>query len=224
MASDWRIWVLAVICVLAGAAIAVVVTGDRDNSATRGSGIQVSDRRELVPFTAVELAGANTVLIHVGVPPSVTVTGDDNLVGRVTTEVRAGRLIVDNTGSFTTTAPMSVEVSVPSLDRVELAGAGTIVIDGVSTGDFRAEIGGDGTLTASGTVERLTAVLAGAGTLDLHDLVAGASTVRLPGTGTVRVHAISTLDATLSGTGTIRYRGNPSLTTHNSGVGTVGPE
>jgi hypothetical protein len=184
----------------------------------------VTEGRTVAPFTGVELAGANTVVVHVGAPQSVEVTGDDNLVDRITTVVRDGRLVVDDIGSFTTKARMSVDVSVPSLDRVELSGAGTVTVDGVASDDFRAELGGEGTLVVSGTAERLTAPLAGSGTLDLHDLVATDGTAQLDGTGTIRVHATSTLDATLTGTGTILYGGEPTVTIHTTGTGTVVPE
>jgi hypothetical protein len=63
--------------------------------------------------------------------------------------------------------------------------------------------------------------LSGTGRLDLHDLVAGDVTVRLGGTGDVRVHASSTLDATLSGTGSIRYSGHPSVTARTTGTGSI---
>jgi hypothetical protein len=221
-------WLLAVAGLLVVAVIVVIATsGAREapsTSSTRGSGVSVTDHREVAAFARVELAGANTVVIHVGAPLSVAVTGDDNLVGRVTTVVRAGHLVIDNTGSFTTKAPMQVAVSVPSLDGVELSGAGTVTVDGVTSADFGVDLAGDGTLVVSGTVQRVTAVLAGAGTLDLHDLVATDGSAQLQGTGTIRVHATSMLDATLTGTGTILYRGDPTVTMRNTGTGTVVPE
>jgi Putative auto-transporter adhesin, head GIN domain len=221
-------WLLVLAGVLIVAVIvAIAITGRVEapsGSSTDGSGVSVTDHREVGPFARVELAGANTVVIHVGSPLSVAVTGDDNLVGRVTTVVRAGRLVIDNAGNFTTKAAMRVAVSVPSLDGVELGGAGTVLVDDVTGGDIRAELAGDGTLVVSGTVQRVTAVLAGAGTLDLHDLVATDGTAQLQGTGTIRVHATSTLDATLSGTGTILYGGDPTVTIRNTGTGTVAAE
>jgi hypothetical protein len=221
-------WPLAVAGVLVVAVIAVIATARvRDapsTASTGGSGVSVTERREVEPFATVELAGSNTVVMHVGAPRSVAVTGDDNLVGWVTTVVRAGRLVIDDGGSFTTKAPMHVAVSVPSLDGVELSGTGTVTVDGVTSADFSTELAGDGTLVVSGTVHRVTAVLSGDGTLDLHDLVATDSTAQLLGTGTIRVHATSTLDATLTGTGTILYRGDPTVTIRNTGTGTVVPE
>jgi hypothetical protein len=224
-------WPLAVAGALVVAVVAVIVViataGAREGpsaSSTGGSGVSVTDHRQVASFTEVELAGANTVVIHVGTPQSVAVTGDENLVGRVTTVVRAGRLVIDNSSSFTTKAPMHVAVSAPSLDGVELGGAGTVTVDGVTGADFSADLAGDGTLVVSGTVQGVTAVLAGAGTLDLHDLLATDATAQLAGTGTIRVHATSTLVATLTGTGTILYGGDPTVTMRNTGTGTVVPE
>jgi Putative auto-transporter adhesin, head GIN domain len=71
---------------------------------------------------------------------------------------------------------------------------------------------------------RAVLVSPGGGTLDLHDLVATDSTAHLQGTGTIRVYATSTLEATLTGVGTILYRGDPAVTTHNTGTGTVARE
>ena len=119
---------------------------------------------------------------------------------------------------------MHVTVSVPSLDGVELGGAGTVTIDGVTSADFGADLAGDGTLVVSGAVQQVTAVLSGTGTLDLHDLVATEGTAQLQGTGTIRIHATSVLDATLTGTGTILYGGDPTVTMRNTGTGTVTPE
>jgi hypothetical protein len=221
-------WLWAVLGVIVVAVIVVVVADDGPEpppaSSNRGSGVSVTDHRDVESFTSVELAGANTVVIEVGGSRSVAVTGDDNLVDRVTTVVEDGRLVIDNTGSFTTNANMSVTVSTPTLDTVELGGAGTMTVDGIAGDDFSPDLTGDGTLVASGTVERVTATLAGTGTLDLHNLVASNATAHLLGTGTIRVHATSTLDTTLSGTGTVLYLGDPTVTMHNTGPGTVVPE
>jgi hypothetical protein len=218
-------WPLALAGTLVVAVLVLIATARRAEapsaSSTRGSGVEVTDDREVASFARVDLAGENTVVIHVGAPLSVAVTGDDNLVGRVTTDVRAGGLVIDNTGSFTTKAPMHVDVWAPRLDSVQLGGAGTVTVDGVTSADFNAELAGDGTLVVSGTVRRVTAVLAGDGTLDLHDLLATDGTAQLRGTGTIRVHATSTLDATLTGTGTILYGGDPTVTMRNTGTGTV---
>jgi hypothetical protein len=217
--------VLLGVAVLLGV-VAIATDGIRDapGSSTRGSGVSATDRRDLSPFATVELAGTNAVVIHVGAPQSVEVTGDDNLVGRITTTVTEGRLVIGDTGSFTTKAPMRVAVSMPSLEGVELSGDGAVTVEGVTGAAFDARLAGDGTVVVAGTARLVHAVLTGDGTLDLHDLSAIDGTARLGGTGTIRINATATLDANLSGTGTILYRGEPTVTMHNTGTGTVVPE
>jgi hypothetical protein len=222
----WRGFLLGVVAAMVGiAALAalVAVAGGGDDGAVHGSGVEVTDQRELAPFAAVELAGANTVTVRVGPAQAVAVTGDDNLVDNVTTTVRADRLVIDDRGAFDTEAPMSVTVSVPSLDALSLSGMGTVTVVGVTGPEFTADLSGTGTLVVSGSVDRLTATQSGLGTLELGGLAARDVIARLEGTGDVRVQATSTLDATLTGTGSIVYSGSPSVTTHNTGVGSVTP-
>jgi Putative auto-transporter adhesin, head GIN domain len=192
-----------------------------DGDLTRGSGLAVTEYRKLAPFAAVELAGADDVMVRVGLVRSVAVAGDDKLVDHVTTTVRSGSLIIADHGTFTTEAPMTVAVAVPSLDRVTLSGSGTVTVEGVTSTDFTADLSGTGTLEVSGSADRVTAVLSGLGTVALQGLVAQHASARLEGTGDIRVHATSALDATLTGTGSILYSGSPSVTEHNTGTGSI---
>jgi hypothetical protein len=220
----WQGFALGVVVAVVGIgalAALVAVAGDGDGGTIHGSGVEVTVQRELAPFAAVELAGANTVTVRVGEAQSVAVTGDDNLVDDVTTTVRDDLLVIDDHGAFDTEAPMGVTVVVPSLDRMSLSGMGTVTVVGVSGEELTADLSGTGTLEVSGSVERLTATQSGLGTLDLDGLAARDVTARLEGTGDVTVQATSTLDATLTGTGSILYTGSPSVTTHTTGVGSV---
>ena len=214
-----------VVLVAVVAVAAITVAGGlavrNDGDVTHGSGLATTELRELAPFAAVELAGANAVTVRVGPTQSVAVTGDDNLMDRVTTTVRSGSLLIDDHGTFTTEAPMNVAVSVPSLDRVTLSGSGTVTVEGVTSTDFTADLSGTGTLEVAGSVDRVTAVLSGFGTVALHGLVAKTPSHVLEGTGDVSIHATSSLDAALTGVGSITYVGSPSVTAHNTGTGSI---
>jgi Putative auto-transporter adhesin, head GIN domain len=62
-----------------------------------GSGVAARQARSLPAFTRVELAGDNNVIVQVGARQSVTVHADSNLLRRVTTRVRSGRLVIGTT-------------------------------------------------------------------------------------------------------------------------------
>lgn len=209
---------------LAAALVVSVWRDDPKSSLARGSGHPSTEVRHTAPFTRLELAGANTLNVRIGAPQSVAVTADDNLVDRVTTTVRRGTLVVAERGSFTTKTPTRVTVSAPSLDEVTLSGAGTVTVERVAADQFTATLSGSGTLKVSGTADRVTAVLTDSGTVELSDLVVRDAVARLDGTGTIRVHATSTLDATLTGTGSILYSGHPTVTEHRTGTGSITPQ
>jgi hypothetical protein len=202
-------WLLVIAAALVLSALAAVAMITRVEDLTsspsrtvRGSGHAATEARTVPPFTAIDLAGTNAVVVRVGAPRAVAVTADDNLLAHVTTTVRSGRLVIGDAGSFTTRAPMRVAVSVSSLEAVELSGTGSVTVRGAP-------------------MRRLDVRLSGTGRLDLHDLAARDVTVVLRGTGDVRVHATGRLDATLTGTGSIRYSGHPTVDARTTGTGSV---
>jgi len=188
-----------------------------------GSGVAAHQARSLPPFTGVVLTGDNNVIVAVGSPQSVVVNADRNLLARVTTRVRSGRLEIGTTpGNLTARSPMFVTVSVPSLDRLKLAGTGNITATEVDSPSLTVDLPGDGNIEASGTAAKLELMLGGAGTARLRGLIARDATASLSGDGTIMVTATRSLTANLSGTGTILYDGDPSkLTRLVSGSGTI---
>lgn len=194
-------------------------------SVTRGSGVSGAVERRLPPFTALELAGANDVVVHVGGRQRVIVRGDENLLGLVTTSVAGRRLVIGASESFSTVSPMRVDVSVPSLDALSLTGAGTLTVDGVETRALTASLDGSGTIAASGRAVRVVASAGGTGDLDLLGVRARDAEAVLAGTGRIRVYATRSVDARVPGTGTIVYGGQPARV-HSSitGTGAVSPD
>jgi Putative auto-transporter adhesin, head GIN domain len=210
--------------VVATVSLALRGRGDNDTASNtiRGSGIASAQTRAVPPFTAVELAGSNTVVVQVGSPRSVVVHADNNLINHVHTAVRAGVLLIWDRGSFSTRAPMRVTVVTPTLTRVSLTGSGTVTVDGVDSPAFAASLPGSGTVYASGRTGHLEASLPGSGRLDLQQLIARVAGVQLAGSGEVRVQATGSVDAAVSGSGAVLYAGNPaSVTKTITGTGAV---
>jgi hypothetical protein len=218
-----------VILALAVAAAVVIAvdrfdwSGTSTQTSVQGSGVAATQARPLSPFTGVELAGSNNVVVHVGGPQAVVVRGDDNLLARVTTQVKSGTLVVGNTsGSFSAKQPMSVDVTVPALSALTLPGSGNIVVDGVDAQSLAVTLAGAGTMTASGTATRLDVTIRGSGTAQFRQLVASEVRAVVSGSGSIFVTATARLDATVSGTGSIIYGGDPATVTKNvTGTGAI---
>src|SRR5262245_55534045 len=99
--------------VLTAVLIALVVDRiffpNSSNPAGTGSDVAATQVRALPPFTSVDLTGDNNVIVQVGASQSVNVHADSNLLTRVTTRVRSGRLMIGTTpGNLNAKSPMFV--------------------------------------------------------------------------------------------------------------------
>jgi hypothetical protein len=188
-----------------------------------GSGVAATQTRSLPPFTAVELAGENNVIVRVGPRQSVVVHADTNLLRRVTTRVRSGRLVIGTTrGNFSAKSPMFVEVRLPSLKSLRLQGAGNIAVTGVNSPRLSVELPGSGNIDAGGTTTTLDVSISGEGTALLRQLIARDANAALTGDGTIMLTATHSLIARVSGSGTVLYGGNPlHLTRAVTGSGAI---
>ena len=218
--------VVATLALLVMAGLAGIALSDRNGdpygSGVEGSGTTATEIREVAPFASVDLAGSNQVSVTVGPEQSVRVRADDNLIDLVTTDVRAGELVIDNRGSFQTNSPMSVEVTLPVLDAVSLSGSGTLTAQAVRAGTLIVRLPGSGTIRASGATDRIQATLDGSGELQLNDLIAAQATAVVSGSGLIELVATETLEATVSGSGSILYSGNPRQVTKSiPGTGAI---
>ena len=222
-------WVLVAVVafLLGGLAVALLddldVFGGSSGSTTEGSGVPAMQARDVAPFDGVELAGVNNVVVRVGEKQSVVVRADDNLLGRITTEVRSGRLVISNTpGSFETKSPMSVEVTVPTISALTLTGSGNIVVDDIRSERLEVRLPGSGTVTGSGTATRLDVSVGGSGMVQVTRVVADDVRAVVSGSGSIFVTATKRLDASVSGSGAILYAGSPQDVTKDvTGTGAI---
>jgi len=212
--------------ILATLAVVLLVHGAGPSSPEiQGSGIAAAQTRTVAGFSGLDLAGSNNVTVVVGARQSVVVRADSNLISHVTTQVVGGTLVIGDTGSFTRRAPMSVEVSVPSLTTLNLSGDGQISVTGINVPRLAVTVSGSGLLSAAGTATQLDVTLSGDGQAQLFRLPARDVHAVVTGSGLIQVNATTSLDAAVPGTGAIVYSGNPPrVTTSVTGTGAVTPE
>ena len=217
------------VLLLAGIVLLVLVDGSSNTSNTwngqagTGSGVAATQARSLPPFTAVNVASGDNVVVRVGARQSVIVHADSNLLGRITTQVSSGSMMIENTpGSLSPRSPTFVAVSVPSLDALTVQGSGNISVTGISSPSLTVRVAGSGTIHAAGTTARLDVAIGGSGTALLSRLIARDATASIDGSGSIVLTATHSLDASISGSGTILYTGNPAQVTKSvTGSGTI---
>lgn len=197
--------------------------GSSSGPAGIGSGAAAEQVRSLPPFTGVVLAGDNNVVVRAGARQSVVVHADRNLLDRVTTRVRAGRLVIGTTpGNLSAKSPMFVVVSTRSVEGLELAGFGNITVTGIDERSLTVKLPGSGNIEASGAVANLEVTVGGEGNALLRGLTARDAKADLSGSGSIMLTATHGLTARLSGSGTILYGGDPPHVAQRvTGSGTI---
>ena len=206
------------ICTLA----ALVLVAAGCGGSTTGSGHIVTVSRTVTGFSSIDLTGAATITVAVGEPTAVRISGDDNIVELIRTDVRDGVLVISSKHGYKSDHMLAVHIATPALDGVTLKGSGTVTASGIRATAFALALSGTGTLDLAGTVGTLETNVSGVGSAVLQHLVARDAHVTLSGTGSVHVYVTGTLDATVNGVGSIVYGGHPArVESHVSGVGTI---
>lgn len=215
---DWKM--LGIVAAAAGS------TGCVDISilhpGVQGSGKAATEHRTVSKFSSIDAKGSFDVDVKIGGAPSITITGDDNLLKLVETKVDGDTLVLSTTKDYNSKTNMKVMVTAPSLEDFDLHGAGDVNIRGVKQESMGLHLYGAGDLTAEGTVRDLKVDLYGAGDIDLFGLKAENATATLKGAGDMNVFASNKLDVKVMGAGDVTYKGHPKTVTKSaSGVGDI---
>jgi hypothetical protein len=227
--------------------IAVCLIGGCTVTTIGGSGNVVTETRTIEPATGVSLEAPVELTLRQGPSVSLTVTGDDNILEHLRTEVKDGTLSIAVDGghpgftSLKPTAPIRCDLTLPVIDALEVSGSGSARADslkakelsiavsgsgGVQIQRLGAEavslaVSGSGTIQLGGDVQRLSIAVSGSGDCDCGELRSADAEVAVSGSGDVITWAEKTLDAAVSGSGSVSYYGDPVVEEQVSGSGEV---
>ena len=191
------------------------------NRGHRGSGVRAEETRQVHDFHSVEFELAGSVVVTVGPATSITLSGDDDLLSHVRTQVDRGVLEIDMDGNYDFEAELRVEITTPDLASFEIDGAGDVEIHGLERDHFTASIDGAGDFSAHGSVRLLEASIDGAGDMSLQGLAARDARVSIDGAGSIHVSVADNLEYSIDGAGDIRYSGRPEVSGSIDGAGSV---
>lgn len=213
-----------------GCIVAIGVDSDSDwadsswwgSNGVQGSGVEKVESRAVADFKRIRVACGADLSVHVGSPTTVTVSGDDNIVPHLRTEVENGVLVIEmEEGRYSHRRGLHVTATVPTLEGVSISGSSEVDLSNVSGQTLDLAVAGSGDITASGAVDALSVSVSGSGDLRLFGLKARQATVQIAGSGDVSVHAVEALSAAVSGSGDVRYRGEPTVTKSVAGSGSI---
>lgn len=221
--------------------LALVVLAGCSWTGVSGSGNAKSEIRNVPAFTAVDIAGPIDAEIAVGPEPHVEITGDDNIVPLITSDVRGDHLEIGTRKNVRQSVRLVAKITAPRLtgigltgsgdvtahrvqaDRlgVTLSGSGDLTAHGVQTDHLSVTLTGSGTIRADGTAHEAQVDLVGSGMVALDQLAAERASVSVSGSGDVAVAASKALDISITGSGDVTYRGDPELKKRITGSGSL---
>jgi hypothetical protein len=182
---------------------------------TRGSGQLSSEPRQVSGFTKVELSGSGELKIEQTGTESLTISAEDNLLPKITSEVSGGTLVlgVKSNAKIVPTKPISYSLTVKDLTGLAVAGSGSVTMSKLATPALSTDISGSAAITASGTADNQDLKISGSGRYQAEQLMSKTVNVDISGSGVANVYATDLLDVQMSGSGTLTYSGDPKQVT-----------
>jgi hypothetical protein len=191
-----------------------------------GSGVLVTEQRDVSGFDRVSFEGFGTLIIVHGSEESLTIEAEDNILPKIETKVRGGTLEIGfDTNSWQDiirpTKSITYTLTVKTLDGIALSGAGSIEAKDVDAERFDVELSGAGSIEVSGFAASQEINVSGAGSYDSAELQSEHIDVNISGAGNATVWATESLDVNISGVGNVSYYGDPQVRESVSGLGSL---
>jgi hypothetical protein len=208
-----------------------------------GRGPVIEENRPVGPFLVVSNSTMADVEIVQGSDEDLWITAQENLLRYIETRVENNILrIYTRPGVILQpTEPITIELEVVDLERIESSGSGYInapILDAgrlevVASGSGGVDVpslladsliiigSGSGEITATGTVLEQRLVLSGSQLVDFRNLQSNEADVIMSGSGPATIRVRDRLRAVLSGSGSLRYYGSPQVQQTVTGTGRV---
>jgi putative autotransporter adhesin-like protein len=225
------------------AATACDVNVGQPGELVQGSGSVKTESRDVRGFDSVEVAGTGTLVITQGDSEHLTISAEDNILPKLTSEVVNGRLELhpQSNTQLNTSQPIRYMVTVKQLKDVRLAGAGDVQASSLSAdqldiavaGSGNTNIGrltaktltvtisGSGTATIAGQATEQNVTISGSGRYRAADLQSRRASIQINGSGDCAVSVADSLNVTIAGSGNVTYVGSPTVNQTILGSGRV---
>ncbi len=153
---------------------------------------------------------------------SLKISGDDNIIPFITTEVKQGTLYIQSSKGYSPRQNLKVIIGTPDLKRFVFDGVGEANLSNVKNNRIEIDIRGVGSFKASGETKEANITLSGVGNVDAKNLRAVNATVDSNAVGNVDLYVTEKLDVKASGVGAVNYYGNPKIVNRQAeGIGKI---
>ena len=215
----------------------------------KGEGAKTTEVVQVATFAAVDISVSVKAVISVvaGAAPHVELDGYANLLQHIKTKVENNKLVVtsdlEDDWNFASSDGTTLKITVPDLDglslsgatnadvhgilsggefKLDIAGAGKVVIDSINVDNFSTVVSGAGEIEVKGgAVHNANYQVSGIGKIKAFPLKTSETTTSISGEGKAELTAMQKLNVDINGAAKIKYKGHPTLTQEISGSGTI---
>lgn len=239
-----KIKLLLVVAILVMVTLACSFPSIRTPKVELGSGKEISEDRAVTAFTGIVFSGGGKIMLVHGTDHKLNISGEDNVLRYITSEVKDGLLVIDFKRDVVTTFSTkdvvftityvdinklevnggalieSDNLGVQNLQFVINGGASTkLVTEGMDALDVKLDGGNNFIISGQAISQKVE--INGGGHYDAANLKTEVTNISMSGAGDAVVWATKTLKAEISGVGKISYWGSPTVTKEVTGVGVV---
>jgi len=221
----------------------LVVSAHAQNWQTiKGEGKVVTQEIKLENIHGIGLGISGKLILTQGSTQRITIEGQQNIIDNIKKEVRGGSWSIEYIKNVKDAEPVTITVTVPSLDEIALSGSGTVTttnkfsnlndleisIAGSGHLDFNFDakdtelnLSGSGKAILMGSTHELEINISGSGDVTAKDLTATGCEISISGSGDAAVNVNGDLRAAISGSGDVTYKGQANVDASVSGSGSV---
>jgi hypothetical protein len=193
--------------------------------------------RELGAFTSINLACPATVYITQGKTQKITLTGHEEDLERIITDVKGKKLIIktqEDNSWFTWKNTSSlrnivIHITIPDIEGIAVSGSGQVITKSpIKTSSLDLSIAGSGSMKLQADAREISMKISGSGSIEVEGKsksneisIAGSGSIRaekllaedydisISGSGSCRIYASKSLNSRIAGSGNIYYKGDP---------------
>ena len=191
-------------------------------SNVQGSGIAKTENRAVASFDSLDVNFAGAIAVRSQEQQSLEISGDDNIIPFITTEVKNGTLYVRATKGYSPQQKLQIRVSTPNVKRFVFDGVGDANLFNIKNDRLAIVVTGVGSFSVSGETKELDITLSGVGSVDAKNLRAVNAKVNSNAVGSVDLYVTRQLDINSTGIGEVNYYGNPkTINKQAEGIGKI---
>jgi hypothetical protein len=226
-------------------AMLILNSCEDDIFCTRGNGLSQTIIHRAAGFNSIENTTSIDVVYKRADTTSISITADENLIDKITTETNNNNLVIRTSGHKCldfNTRPL-ITITSPSLQTVIASGSATFIADEASGANITIKMSGSGDVSVEKiTATDLTVSLSGSGNIKSNNCTSANSDIFLSGSGEITLSgqsensnlkisgsgkinaenfSLQTADITVTGSGDVFTLVENSLTAFISGSGNI---